>query len=129
MEVIGHGIDVVELERFERLLSEDEDDFLSRCFTPAEQSKAGAGAISKRHETLAGNFAAKEAVAKALGSGFDGSIGPLDIEIANDVTGAPQVILHDAALALAGTLGISTWRLSISHAGPIAVASVLALKV
>ena len=128
MEIVGHGIDVVDLERFAHLLSEEGSDFLSRCFTRAEQAKAEVGNTSRGHEILAGKFAAKEAVAKALGSGFDGHIGPLHIEITNSATGSPTVVLHEAALALADELGVSRWQLSISHAGPIAIASVLALR-
>ena len=59
MEIIGHGIDVVDLERFGRLLSEEGGDFLSRCFTRAEQARAATGEVSKDSETLAGKFAAK----------------------------------------------------------------------
>jgi len=128
MEILGHGIDVVDLERFGRLLNEEGGDFLSRCFTRAERAKAASEDSSKEHETLAGKFAAKEAVAKALGSGFDGTLGPLHIEIANDAMGAPKVVLHDAALTLATKLGVTSWQLSISHAGTVAVASALALR-
>jgi holo-[acyl-carrier protein] synthase len=128
MEILGHGIDVVDLERFKRMLNEKSGDFLSRCFTQAEQRRSADGDVSNQHESLAGKFAAKEAVAKALGCGFEGTVSPLDVEIDNDATGAPKVILHDAAAELAARLGISTWQISISHAGPVAVASVLALR-
>jgi holo-[acyl-carrier protein] synthase len=128
MEILGHGIDVVDLERFMRLLNEESGDFLSRCFTQAERDRSMDGRASNRLESLAGKFAAKEAVAKALGSGFEGSISPQQIEIVNEATGAPRVILYGAAAELAAGLGISTWQLSISHAGPVAVASALALR-
>lgn len=128
MKVIGHGIDIVDLERFAGLLREPNGDFFSRCFTPTEQARAAEGDLSYQTQSLAGKFAAKEAVAKALGSGFDGSIGPLNIEIANNAVGAPNVVLHDSAAELAATLGICSWRVSISHAGGVAIASVLALR-
>jgi holo-[acyl-carrier protein] synthase len=128
MEVIGHGIDIVDLQRFAGLLNESTGDFLSRCFTPAEQARAAEGNSSHQTESLAGKFAAKEAVAKALGSGFDGAIGPLNIEIASDTAGAPRVVLRDGAAELAAALGISSWRLSISHAGGVAIASAIALR-
>jgi holo-[acyl-carrier protein] synthase len=129
MEILGHGIDIVELDRFAVLLCEPDGDFLSRCFTSAERGRAAEGALSHRTQSLAGKFAAKEAVAKALGSGFDGTIGPLNIEITNDSVGVPQVVLHGNAADLAAALGISSWRVSISHAGGVAIASALALRV
>lgn len=128
MEIQGHGIDVVDLERFKRLLDEPNGDFLSRCFTPAEQARVADAEASHRRESLAGVFAAKEAVAKALGTGFDGRVGPESIEITFNSVGAPQVVLRAIASELAVNRGISTWLLSISHAGGIAVASVLGLR-
>ena len=80
------------------------------------------------NDAVAVYTAAKEAVAKALGSGFDGAIAPLSIEIANDSNGAPRVILRDSAAELAAMLGISSWRLSISHAGGIAMASAIGVR-
>jgi holo-[acyl-carrier protein] synthase len=128
MEILGHGIDVVDLERFSQLLNHGGSDFLTRCFTQTEQRQSTDRESSNRHESLAGKFAAKEAVAKALGSGFDGTIGPLDIEISNDAAGAPNVILHEAAADLATKLRISYWLLSISHTRPVAIASALAIR-
>jgi holo-[acyl-carrier protein] synthase len=128
MSIIGHGIDVVDLERFKQLLTEESGDFLARCFLQTELELVMGWEASKRLESLAGKFAAKEAVAKALGTGFDGNIGPQHIAILNDQAGAPQVVLNDAAAELAAELGISIWRVSISHAGPVAIASALALR-
>lgn len=128
MEIVGHGIDVIDLERFARLLNDPGGDFLLRCFTLAEQAQAVDGELSRQQERLAGKFAAKEAVTKALGSGFDGDISPLSIEILNDSTGAPRVALQDHAAEHAAILGISSWRLSVSHAGGIAIASAIAVR-
>jgi holo-[acyl-carrier protein] synthase len=125
--VVGHGIDVVDLKQFYSLLDEPDGDFLVRCFTSDELARAAGGGSLQQKESLAGKFAAKEAVAKALGSGFDGTIGPQSIEITNDAVGAPRVLLHDGAAELASALGISSWSLSISHAGGIAIASVIAI--
>jgi holo-[acyl-carrier protein] synthase len=128
MEIVGHGIDVIDLERFAGLLRDPSGDFLLRCFTPAEQAQTADGDLSRQQERLAGKFAAKEAVTKALGSGFDGAISPLSIEIINDSTGAPRVVLQDHVAERAAILGISSWRLSISHAAGIAIASAIAVR-
>lgn len=75
MAIIGYGVDLVELEQFTTLLNDVDSDFAQRCFTTAEMIDADAPAI--RIQRLAGRFAAKEAVAKALGTGFDGKVSPL----------------------------------------------------
>jgi holo-[acyl-carrier protein] synthase len=128
MEIIGYGIDVVDLQQFRLLLTEPSGDFQTRCFTAAEQQSASADSTVNREFHLAGRFAAKEAVAKALHCGFDGKISPLDIEIINSSAGVPDVILHGAAAALAKKLQISCWHVSISHAGPVSVAGAIAIK-
>lgn len=128
MEIIGYGIDVVDLQQFGLLLTEPDGDFQTRCFTTGERQSASANSTVNREFHLAGRFAAKEAVAKALHCGFDGEISPLDIEIINTSEGVPEVILHGAAAALARKLQISCWHVSISHAGPITVAGAIAIK-
>jgi holo-[acyl-carrier protein] synthase len=128
MKLLGHGIDVVDLERFRLLLQEKSGDFLCRCFTKGERDGSASRAEANQLESLAGKFAAKEAVAKALGSGFEDGIGPQHIEIVNDTSGAPGVILHESAAELATRIGISNWLISISHAGPVAMASALAFR-
>ena len=66
MRVLAHGIDIVELSEFERLLQEPTANMANRCFTQYELDKAGEG--HRRTERLAARFAAKEAVLKALGT-------------------------------------------------------------
>ena len=125
MNIIGHGIDLIDLDKFGRLVDEPETDFLTRCFTTAERAYAEDG--PNRIRRLAGRFAAKEAVAKALGTGFDGNVAPQDIEIKNQLSGPPEVVLHGAAADVAVNLGVMSWQLSISHADAVAMASVIAL--
>lgn len=125
MRIIGHGIDLIDLDKFGRLVDEPETDFVTRCFTTAERAYAEDG--PNRTRRLAGRFAAKEAVAKALGTGFDGNVAPQDIEIKNQSTGQPAVILHGAAADIAANLGVMSWQISISHADTVAIASVIAL--
>lgn len=126
MDTIGHGIDVVDIERFSRLIDDSENDFVTRCFTSVE--RADVQNLSDSRQRLAGRFAAKEAVAKALGTGFDGRVAPLEIEIVNQPTGEPLVKLYGETAEVAAGLGVTLWRVSISHSHTIAVASVIALR-
>ncbi len=111
--IAGVGVDVVEIERVARALQKK--GFLERVYTPQEQGFV----LRKGAASAAGLFAAKEAVAKALGTGFTGGIRLLDIEIAHDESGAPRAALHGAALA---TCGGGRVLVSISHDGGRAIA-------
>jgi len=125
MRIVGHGIDLVEIARIERLLTDHPDRFPARCFTPAELALAGDD--KGRAEHLAGRFAAKEAILKALGTGLSQGIEWTDIEVARADSGAPEVRLRGHALAIADRLGIRSWFVSISHAGALAMASAIAV--
>lgn len=120
----GHGIDIVHLADVERLLSDPDDHFARRCFTAGE--RAAALKAPHRGEYLAGRFAAKEAVLKALGTGFGAGIGFADVEIETLSSGAPHVTLHGGALRLAESAGIGKVLTSISHSGGTIVASAIA---
>lgn len=94
--------------------------YLQRVYTRAEleQSRGHPG-------SLAGRFAAKEAVAKALGTGI-GDVGWKDIEVLGDEQNAPTVQLYGAAQRRAHDLGLAAWSISISHSMSHAVAFVVA---
>jgi holo-[acyl-carrier protein] synthase len=126
MDIIGHGIDVIDIDTFDRLLGDCNGDFLIRCFTEAEIRSAGNLTNSTEH--FAGKFAAKEAVAKALGTGFDGIVAPSDIEVMSSGRGKPTITLHGEAAKVAAQLHISTWCISISHSRTVAIASAIALR-
>ncbi len=126
MSVIGHGVDLVEIARIERMLEDHGDHFLGRCFLESEVAYAGSAA-AVRGERLAARFAAKEAVLKALGTGLRDGIDWKDILVTRNALGAPGVELRGRAAELADELGITGWRLSLSHAGGFAMASVLGL--
>lgn len=128
MNVLGHGIDLVEIARIERMLEEHGPRFLDRCFTPREAQHADA-APRKRFERLAGRFAAKEAVLKALGTGWRDGIAWTDMEILPDAQGRPVLALRGEAAAIAASRGIGAWSLSITHTDAIAMASAIALSV
>ncbi len=113
MPIIGTGIDLVEVERIERLLDRQQEKFLKRVFTDAEVDYCMKKARPAMH--LAARFAAKEAVAKALGTGFTKGIRMRDIEVVAGGEGAPHVRLHGAASKRYCALNGSEILLSISH--------------
>jgi phosphopantetheine--protein transferase-like protein len=86
MRILGHGIDLVEIARIQRMLADHGERFLERCFTPAEREYAEPA--RRREEHLAARFAAKEAVLKAMGTGLDDGLAWTEIE---DLTGAHRV--------------------------------------
>jgi len=110
------GIDIIKVDRIRRTLARFGSRFSQRVLTPAEQRYVGA-----RPETLAGRWAAKEAVSKVLGLGVRG-IGWREIEIERLPTGQPAVRLHDRAARRAEQLGMTRIALSISHEADYAVA-------
>jgi holo-[acyl-carrier protein] synthase len=124
MSILGHGIDIVPIKEFEVFLKADEQGISSRCFSVEEIKCLYEG--QNRIDTLAGKFAAKEAVLKALRTGFGAGIAMNDIEILRKEGFPPEVYLTGAVKDLAQTLGIQSWHLSISQAGGFATASVIA---
>jgi len=118
--MIRVGVDMIELERIERLLERYGARFLERVYTPSEIAYCQ-GRIS----SLAARWAAKEAVSKALGTGWRG-IYWKDIEVVRRRSGQPEVVLHDRAAAVAQHLEISHWSVSLSHSQNTAIAMVLA---
>jgi len=119
------GIDLIEVTRVERVLARYGDRFLERVFTPAEILYCRA-----RPPELAARFAAKEAVAKALGVGVrmiarDG-INWRDVEVIGDMRGKPLVRLYYRAAERAGELRLTEWAVSLSHTREHAIAFVVA---
>lgn len=123
--IIGHGIDIEEFRRVELLLAPAASEWVEAVFTSAEQEQADPA--PNHIPYYAGRYAAKEAIAKALGSGFADDVAWLDVEILRQPTGAPGVRLSHGALAVAESIGVTRWLLSISHGGGYAVASAIAV--
>lgn len=123
--VVGHGIDLVEVERFARLLDHHADRADARLFTPAELDYAAANP-KRRAEHLAARFAAKEAALKALGTGWARGIAWTDVEVRRDADGRPGLSVTGCAAALAAERGIARWHVSLTHVRGAALASVLA---
>ena len=120
MFTLHSGIDLVEIKRLAEINPAIRQRFLQRVFTPLELADA---CDSNIH--LAGRFAAKEAAAKALGTGI-GVIGWQDIEIQRGPNGEPVLHLYGGAAALAEKQGLTTWSVSISHTQTYAVAMAVA---
>jgi holo-[acyl-carrier-protein] synthase len=118
--ILQTGIDLVEVERLNQLKQEIRQRFLKRVFTEKELSQAG-----DSNEHLAGNFAAKEAVSKALGTGI-GKVFWRDIEVQHDEQGKPHLFLYGKAAEIAHQQGLDTWSISISHTREHAVAVAVA---
>jgi holo-[acyl-carrier protein] synthase len=110
------GIDIIRIDRIRAALAKFGERFSNRVLTPAEQAY-----VRGRPETMAGRWAAKEAVSKVLGLGVRG-IGWREIEIERLPTGAPSVRLHDRAALRAEQLGMGRIAVSISHEAEYAVA-------
>ena len=125
MNVVGHGIDLVEVAALRRWIEDPRDPLIPRCFTDDELAEIGSG--PDRIERLAGRFAAKEAVLKALGTGFGDGVAFKDVVVRRKPGGPPEVVLSGGAALAAQVRGVTGWRLSISHAGGMAIASAIAL--
>lgn len=121
---IYSGVDMLEISRLWTATVRYGDRFLQRVYTARELDQCG-----DRVESLAGRFAAKEAAAKALGTGiWRHGVRWTDIEVSRDeVSGAPSLHLHGAAAARAKSLGWTTWSLSLSHDRERVIAFVVAL--
>jgi holo-[acyl-carrier protein] synthase len=127
MMVLGHGVDLVDVESIRRWIEDPRDPLVSRCFNAEEITEIGEG--PDRVERLAGRFAAKEAVLKALGTGYGAGISFKDVVVRRNAGQPPEVVLCGGAAQVAGALGVADWKLSISHAGGMAMASAIALGV
>jgi holo-[acyl-carrier protein] synthase len=115
------GVDLIEINRFEQLNPAIRQRFIDRVYTGEELFLASQKGEGARWATLAGRFAAKEAVSKALGCGI-GPVAWKEIEIVQGPQGEPMLKLHGKAGHLAAELGLETWSISISHTQTHAVA-------
>ena len=114
------GVDLVEIRRVAALAERYGERFKGRVFTQAERTDCG-----DRPESLAARWAAKEAVAKALGTGF-GPVSFREVELLRECAGQPELRLNGKALALAEARGLHSWAVSVAHDGGFAIAFVVA---
>jgi holo-[acyl-carrier protein] synthase len=125
MEIIAHGIDLVDFPRIGDMIERHGDRFVGRVFTAAEQAYARANRNTV--EKYAGRFAAKEAILKLLGTGWRGRIAWTDVEVTNDSAGRPEVTLSGEVKEIAERMGIQQISISITHTANFAIASAVAL--
>ena len=125
MEIVAHGIDLVDFPRIREMVNRHGKKFLNKVFTAAEQAYAQSNRNGT--QTLAGRFAAKEAVLKLMGTGWRGKIAWTDIEIINNPAGQPEVALAGEVKKIAKKLGIKYISISITHTANFAIASAVAL--
>lgn len=123
MTPLAVGVDMIEVARIEQGLARFGRRFADRFFTAQEQAYCAG-----RAERLAGRFAVKEAVAKALGTGI-GDMRWVDIEVVCDGRGRPELVLHNEAHALAEKQGLNHWSISLSHTDTHAIGFAVALRV
>jgi holo-[acyl-carrier protein] synthase len=121
--IIGSGIDLAEIGRIQQSVDRYGNRFLDRVFTAAEQAYC----LRKRNsaESLAARFAAKEAGAKALGTGISLGVRWLEIEVVREPSGRPTIQFHGRAAQIAERLGVVHAALSITHTASLAMASVV----
>ncbi len=119
--MVRSGVDIIEVERIDRAILRHGQRFFDRFFTAHELIDCGG-----RTPALAARFAAKEAVAKALGTGI-GDVGWKDIEITNGPRREPRLKLYGPASEISENLGIKDWAISISHTHEHAVAVAFAM--
>jgi holo-[acyl-carrier protein] synthase len=125
MSLIGIGIDVVEVSRIQSSLDEFGDRFLNRIFTESEREYCGKQKRPELH--FAARFAAKEAIAKAFGTGIGKEIGWLDMEIGRRATGEPMVQLSDVGAEYAKSRGVTQVMVSLTHAKHYAAANAVVM--
>src|SRR5665213_4575615 len=121
--IVGSGVDMIEIERIAETLARYGDRFCQRIYRPGEilycRRKRNAA------ESFAARFAAKEAAAKALGTGIQQGVGWQDIEVVRAPSGRPSLIFHGRAAAIARQLGASHAVVSLTHTRTQALAQVL----
>lgn len=121
--IVGSGVDMVEIARIEEVLARYGDRFRRRVYLPGEilycRRKRNAA------ESFAARFAAKEAAAKAFGTGIQAGLGWRDIEVVRASSGKPSLLFHGRAADLAVRLGVRNAVLSLTHTRTQALAQVL----
>lgn len=123
MKIIGIGLDVVNIGRVRTLVERWHDRALCRIFTQAEREYCYRKATP--YPSLAGRFAVKEAVLKALGTGWTGGIRWVDIQVLNDHSGRPMATTDGQVRSLLQEAGVTTIHITISHDTEYAIAQAI----
>ena len=125
MRIIGIGTDITECPRIGRMILEHGEQFLRRVYTEREIGYCNTRKLSTEH--FAGRWAAKEAVLKAMGTGWIRGVAWTDIEILNETGGAPKVMLYGGTRDIADSRGVGEIMISISHCRTYATAYAIAI--
>jgi holo-[acyl-carrier protein] synthase len=121
--IVGMGVDIVEIEKLGLAMMRRGERLRNRAFTPGEIQYCEQRAHQYQH--YAARFAAKEAVFKAIGSGWRNGVTWLDVEVFNELSGKPILRLNGKTLEFANTLGARNYWLSLTHTDHYAVAQVV----
>lgn len=124
MALAGIGVDMLGIARMERVIGR-RPSFLRRVFT--DEERAYCERCARPAEHYAARFAAREAVLKALGTGFSDGVGLSDVSVANDASGRPRAVLSGRAAKIAAAQGVREIALSISYTRDVAVANAVAV--
>jgi holo-[acyl-carrier protein] synthase len=125
MAITSIGSDLCQISRIEELLENSAESFCEKIFTSAEREYCDASSRS-RASHYAGRYAVKEAVMKALGTGWSEGVRWRDIETTRTSAGAPLLNLHGETAELARARGIARWHVTITHDAGLALAFVIA---
>ncbi|NLX23871.1 MAG: holo-ACP synthase [Phycisphaerae bacterium] len=126
MKIVAQGIDLIECARIREIWERHADRFLDRLLTPDEVRHVQR--YKNAVPSLAGRFAAKEAILKVLGTGWRGQIAWRDMEILNNANGQPHVTLSGESQRVAAQLGITRILISITHTEHYAAASAIGVS-
>ena len=121
---VNCGTDIIEIKRIKESIEDYGDSFLRKIFTEQEIEYCESHKKMK-YQHYAARFAAKEAVSKMFGTGFNGNFNWKDIEVLNSASGKPEVKLHDKALAMYESEGYKNITISISHCTEYALCLVI----
>jgi holo-[acyl-carrier protein] synthase len=124
VNVVGIGTDIVDCLRIAKMIERHGEQFICRVFTPHEIGYCNSRKTATQH--YAGRWAAKEAILKALGTGWSPGIKWRDIEVSNEIGGKPLVKLTGGAREIAESKGITNVMISISHCRTLATAYAMA---
>jgi len=126
VEILGIGIDLVEIGRIRKMLERHGEHFVARVFTEGERDYCAA--MADPAPFYAARFAAKEAVAKALGTGIGAQLAWLDVDVHREESGRPHIVLSGAGAETAAALRVTGILLTLSHAEQYAIAQVMAVR-
>jgi len=124
MPIVAVGLDLARIERFEQVHARHGERLLERLFTDGERAYCDRRA--SRMASYTGRFAVKEAVMKALGTGWSAGVSWKDIEVVRKSGSAPVLVLHGETDRIAKRMGIARIHITITHDGGIAAAVAVA---